>query len=170
MKVFVLRGIAKVTLWALVGQSPGRPLFPFQNPFESPVCMRPSQLPQVSGNPRKQEGVGARRLWKTKATLLGWCGLGADGKKVQREKSSHSCGLYLLMNLSVNKIQHSRNNQRPLTKQIPWMLARCQPAIILKALFIFQAYLRILPPPKPKLLANSHFCLNLHLKFTMRSI
>lgn len=59
-------GIAKVTLWALVGRSPGRPPFPFQNPFESPVCVRPSQLPQVSGDSRKQEGVGAETP-KTKA-------------------------------------------------------------------------------------------------------
>ena len=37
--------------------------FPFQNPFESPVCVRPSRLPQVSGDSRKQAGwVGAERL------------------------------------------------------------------------------------------------------------
>lgn len=92
---------------------------------------------------------------------------GADGST--KGEIGALCGLYLLMNLSVNKIQHSRNNRRPLTKQIPWILAGCQPAIILKALFIFQAYLRIPPPLKPKLLVNSHFYSNLHSQFTMRS-
>lgn len=45
------------------GEVPGEAPFPLQNPFESPVCVRPSRLPQVSGDSRKQEGwVGANRL------------------------------------------------------------------------------------------------------------
>ena len=46
----------------LAGEAPGGPLS-FSEPFESPVYVRPSRLPQVSGDSRKQEGwVGAKRL------------------------------------------------------------------------------------------------------------
>lgn len=77
------------------GGPQGGPLFLFRTPLKA-LSVRPSRLPQVSGDSRKQEGGGCKETPKTKAeTELGgaW---GADpGDDSTKERDSHTATRYI---------------------------------------------------------------------------
>lgn len=78
------------------GGPQGGPLFLFRTPLKA-LSVRPSRLPQVSGDSRKQEGVGAKRLLRQRQKLnLGVHGGRILGTTVQkRETATPPRGIFI---------------------------------------------------------------------------